>query len=71
MRFTNDDGEQLDVEFQDVYYDYENKEFVEEQQDDTLADEIRNSDGPECTVMPERLNEYINMYKSFGWEKVA
>lgn len=71
IRFTNDAGEQLDVEFQDVYYDYENKEFVEEQIDTQLIDELRESDGPECTILPERLKEYIEMYESFGWEKVV
>lgn len=70
IRFDSEAGDTQDVELINLVYKMNDSEFYEEQEDSTLADEVRDSEGPECTVTPARLEEYINYYKSFGWEKV-
>lgn len=71
MAFESEDGEEkLDIVLMNLHYDYAGQTFVEVQQDDTLAEEIKNGEGPEVTVPPSRMAEYIDYYKQFGFEKV-
>jgi hypothetical protein len=66
--FTNEEDEELEITLINLHYDFKSREFVEEQEDDTLVEELREPDRAECTVLPGRLEEYINYYKSFGWK---
>lgn len=70
IKFTNDDGAELDITLINLHYDYSNKQFVEEQVDEALLEEIREPDRPECTISPTRMQEYMDYYKSFeGWNE--
>ena len=66
IKFRNDEGEELDITLINVHYDYAEKAWVEEQQDDTLVEELKER--PECNVLPERLQEYIDFHKTFGFD---
>jgi len=68
IRLTNDDNEVMDVQFVNLVYDVMGGFFLEEHEDRTLIDELREDNGPELTVTQQRLQEYIDYYKSFGWE---
>lgn len=70
VKFTNEDEEELDIELINLHYDYSERTFVEWQQDDTLADELKQPDRSELSVMPARLAEYLDYYKSFGFEVI-
>jgi hypothetical protein len=70
VRLTNEGNETFDVEFVNLVYDFEARAFVEEHEDSTLVDELREGDGPEVTVTLDRLQQYIDFYKSFGWEVI-
>jgi hypothetical protein len=68
IKFTNEEDEELEITLINLHYDFKSREFVEEQEDDTLVEELREPDRAECTVLPARLEAYINYYKSFGWK---
>jgi hypothetical protein len=67
IKFTNEEDEELEIMLINLHYDFKAREWVEDQQDDTLLEELREPDRSECTVLPGRAEEYINFYKSFGW----
>lgn len=71
IKFINDDGDELEITLVNMHYDYNNREFVEHQEDDTLLDELRDPDRPECTITKERMQEYMAQYIAQGFEAYA
>lgn len=69
FKLTNEEDDEMMIELINIHFDCGSREFVEEQQDEALVQDLRSADRIECVVTMQRMQEYINYYKSFGWEE--
>jgi competence transcription factor ComK len=68
IKFTNEAEEELDITLVNLHYDYTNKQFLEEQVDESLFEELRDPENPACNITKERRDEYLQAYISQGFE---
>jgi hypothetical protein len=69
FRFTNEDKQELEVTLGNLVYDYDEKIWIEEQSDVGLAEYLRDSDNPDCTIRREHMDAYLQEnYLSHGFE---
>lgn len=68
FKFTNGDDDTLDITLVNLHYDYSTREFVEEQVDESLFEELRDPENPALNITKERAMEYLQTYITQGWE---